>query len=241
MVSLTADGRPILGLDVHDLLEIVLENVLDGFLVPAHIWTPWFSLFGSKSGFDSLEECFGDLLSSIFTLETGLSSDPAMNRLVSALDRFTFISNSDCHSPGKIGREATIFDTTFDFFAMKAALQTPCDATGHRHLAATIEFYPEEGKYYYDGHRNCDFCCAPYKIRELHGLCPVCGKPLTIGVLSRVFDLADRLVPVYPSGSPDVYSLIPLQEILAELLGVGGGQRQSWVSIGSLFNNLDRN
>jgi DNA helicase II / ATP-dependent DNA helicase PcrA len=223
--NLAADGRPILGLDVHDLLEIVLENAPDGFLVPAHIWTPWFSLFGSKSGFDSLEECFGDLLSSIFTLETGLSSDPAMNRLVSALDRFTFISNSDCHSPGKIGREATIFDTTFDFFAMKAALQSPCDATGHRHLAATIEFYPEEGKYYHDGHRNCDFCCAPYKSRELHGLCPVCGKPLTIGVLSRVFDLADRLVPVYPSGSPDVYSLIPLQEILAELLGVGVGTK----------------
>ena len=223
--NLAADGRPILGLDVHDLLEIVLENSPEGFLVPAHIWTPWFSLFGSRSGFDTVEECFGDLASHIFALETGLSSDPAMNRLVSALDRFSLISNSDCHSPEKIGREATVFDTTFDFFAMKAALQTPCDAAGHRHLAATIEFYPEEGKYHHDGHRLCDFCCDPYKSKELHGLCPVCGKPLTIGVLSRVLDLADRLAPVYPPGSPDVYSLIPLQEILAELLGVGPGTK----------------
>ena len=219
--NLAADGRPILGLDVHDLLEIVLENAPEGFLVPAHIWTPWFSLFGSRSGFDSLEECFGDLSSHIFVLETGLSSDPAMNRLVSALDRFTLISNSDCHSPEKIGREATVFDTGFNYFAMKAALQSPCDAAGHRHLAATIEFYPEEGKYYYDGHRLCDFCCDPYKSRELHSLCPVCGKPLTIGVLSRVLDLADRTAPVYAPGAPDVYSLIPLQEILAELLGMG--------------------
>ena len=223
--NLATDGRPILRLDVHDLLEIVLEKAPEGFLVPAHIWTPWFSLFGSRSGFDSVEECFGDLSSHIFALETGLSSDPTMNRLVSALDRFTLISNSDCHSPEKIGREATVFDTPFDFFAMKEALQTPCDAAGHRRLAATIEFYPEEGKYYYDGHRHCDFCCDPYKSRELHGLCPVCDKPLTIGVLSRVLELADRLTPLYPPESPDVYSLIPLQEILAELLEVGPGTK----------------
>lgn len=223
--NLAADGRPILGLDSHDLLEIVLENAPGGFLVPAHIWTPWFSLFGSKSGFDSLEECFGELSSHVFALETGLSSDPAMNRLVSALDRLTLISNSDCHSPWKIGREATVFDTRFDFLAMKAAMQTPCDAAGHRHLAATIEFFPEEGKYHQDGHRHCNFCCDPYRSRELHGRCPICGKPLTMGVLSRVLDLADRELPVYPSGAPDVYSLIPLSEILAELLGVGGGSK----------------
>jgi len=223
--NLSADGRPILGLDVHDLLEVVLEKAPAGFLVPAHIWTPWFSLFGSRSGFESVEECFGDLSSHIFALETGLSSDPAMNRLVSALDRFTLISNSDCHSPEKIGREATVFDTAFDFYAMKAALQTPCDASGHRHLAATIEFYPEEGKYHHDGHRRCDFCCDPYKSKELHGLCPVCSKPLTIGVFSRVLDLADRLAPVHAPGSPDVYSLIPLLEILAEILGVRPGTK----------------
>ncbi|MBW6521523.1 MAG: endonuclease Q family protein [Desulfoarculaceae bacterium] len=223
--NLASDGRPILGLDSRDLLEIVLEKAPGGFLVPAHIWTPWFSLFGSRSGFDSLEECFGDLSSHVFALETGLSSDPAMNRLISTLDRFTLVSNSDCHSPGKIGREATVFDTTFDFFGMKAALQIPCDESGHRHLAATIEFYPEEGKYHYDGHRLCGFSCDPYKSRELHGLCPVCGRPLTIGVLSRVLELADRQAPVFPQGAPDVYNLIPLQEILAELLGVGPGTK----------------
>ncbi|MBU0664707.1 MAG: endonuclease Q family protein [Proteobacteria bacterium] len=223
--NLAADGRPILGLDSRDLLEIVLDKAPGGFLVPAHIWTPWFSLFGSRSGFDSVEECFGDLTSHIFSLETGLSSDPAMNRLISALDHYTLISNSDCHSPGKLCREANVFDTTFDFFAMKAALQNPCDASGHRHLAATIEFFPEEGKYHYDGHRKCGFCCDPYQSRELHGLCPVCGKPMTIGVLSRVLCLADRQSPVFPSGAPDVYSLIPLQEILAELLGVGPGAK----------------
>jgi uncharacterized protein (TIGR00375 family) len=223
--NLAADGRPILGLDSRDLLEIVLEKAPGGFLVPAHIWTPWFSLFGSRSGFDSIEECFGDLSSHVFALETGLSSDPAMNRLVSALDRFTLISNSDCHSPGKIGREATVFDTRFDFFGMKTALQNPCDASGHSYVAATIEFFPEEGKYYHDGHRLCNFCCDPYKSRTLQGLCPVCGKPLTIGVLSRVLDLADRLSPVFPPGAPDVYNLIPLQEILAELLGVGPGTK----------------
>lgn len=223
--NLCADGRPLLGLDSRDLLEIVLENSPSGFLVPAHIWTPWFSLFGSKSGFDSVEECFADLSSHIFALETGLSSNPEMNRLVSALDRFTLISNSDCHSPWKIGREATVFDTSFDFFAIKSALQTPCDASGHRHLAATVEFFPEEGKYHYDGHRSCDFCCAPAMSRELHGVCPICGKPLTVGVLSRVLDLADRQTPLHLPDAPVVYSLIPLQEILAELLGVGPGSK----------------
>ncbi len=223
--NLAADGRPILGLDSRDLLEIVLDKAPGGFLVPAHIWTPWFSLFGSRSGFDSLEECFGDLTSHIFSLETGLSSDPAMNRLVSNLDHYTLISNSDCHSPWKMCREANVFDTTFDFFAMKSALQTPCNASGHRHLAATIEFFPEEGKYHHDGHRNCGFCCDPCKSRDLHGICPVCGKPMTIGVLSRVLDLADRQSPVFPAGAPDVCSLIPLQEILAELLGVGQGTK----------------
>jgi uncharacterized protein (TIGR00375 family) len=223
--NLAADGRPILGLDSRDLLEIVLDKTSGGFLVPAHIWTPWFSMFGSRSGFNSVEECFGDLAAHVFALETGLSSDPAMNRLISALDQYTLVSNSDCHSPGKLCREANVFDTSFDFFAMKAALQTPCDASGHRHLAATIEFFPEEGKYHHDGHRNCGFCCDPYQSRELHGLCPVCGKPMTIGVLSRILDLADRQSPVFPAGAPDVYSLIPLQEILAELLGVGAGTK----------------
>lgn len=219
--NIESDGRPILGLDSRDLLEIVLELAPQGFLVPAHIWTPWFSLFGSKSGFDSIEECFGDLSSHIFCLETGLSSDPEMNRLISALDRFSLISNSDCHSPAKLCREANIFTTGFDYFSLREALKSPCDEQGNQRFTATIEFYPEEGKYHHDGHRKCDFCCDPYRTRELDGKCPVCAKPMTVGVHSRVIDLADRTEPLYPKGSPGVHSLIPLQEVLGELLGVG--------------------
>lgn len=219
--NLNADGRPILGLDSRNLLEIVLEQAPQGFLVPAHIWTPWFSLFGSKSGFDSIEECYGDLSSHVFALETGLSSDPAMNRRISALDRFTLISSSDCHSPAKICREATIFDTDFDYYAMKNALQVPVDKTGHRHLAATIEFFPEEGKYFHDGHRQCHFRCTPQQTKKLGGICTVCGKPLTVGVLSRVEALADRQKPNFPPNAPAVHSLIPLQGLLSELLHLG--------------------
>ncbi len=218
--NIEADGRPILGLDSHDLLEILLEECPQGFLVPAHIWTPWFALFGSKSGFDTIEECFGDLTSHIFALETGLSSDPEMNRLVSALDKFTLISNSDCHSPGKLGREANIFATDFNYFAMRDAIKNP--ETG---FTATIEFYPEEGKYHLDGHRKCGVCLEPLESSRINDICPVCGKPLTIGVSHRVFALADRQKPVYPSGSPQVYSLIPLPEVLGEIAGYGPGSK----------------
>ena len=219
--NLGSDGRPILGLSSRDLLEILLENANHGFLVPAHIWTPWFSLFGSKSGFDCLEDCFEDLSGHIFALETGLSSDPAMNRLISSLDTYTLISNSDCHSPGKLCREANVFNTGFDFYALREAIKSPCDSNGRQHFTATIEMYPEEGKYHHDGHRKCGFCCFPTKSRALDGRCPHCGKQLTIGVLSRVMDLADRESPLYPEGAPAVYSLIPLQEILSEIVQVG--------------------
>lgn len=224
--NIESDGRPILGLDSRDLLEILLEKAPDGFLVPAHIWTPWFSLFGSKSGFDRLEDCFGDLSHHIFALETGLSSDPEMNRLISALDRYTLISNSDCHSPGKLCREANIFDTDFDFYAMKEAIRTPCGPDGRQRFLATVEFYPEEGKYHHDGHRKCGFCCDPYRSRELSNICPECGRPVTIGVLSRVIELADRQVARFPEGSPGVFSLIPLAEILSEIFGVGAGSKK---------------
>ena len=219
--NISADGRPILGLDSRNLLEILLEKADQGFLVPAHIWTPWFSLFGSKSGFDSIEECFGDLSHHIFALETGLSSDPEMNRLISALDRFTLISNSDCHSPAKLGREANIFTTGFDYFSLRKALQAPVNEAGQQVFAATVEFYPEEGKYHCDGHRKCQVCLEPQETRKVRGLCPACGKPMTIGVLHRVMELADRDRPVYPPGSPQVHSLIPLHEIVAELLDCG--------------------
>ena len=219
--NLESDGRPILGLDARELLAIFLDNAPDGFFVPAHIWTPWFSLFGSKSGFDALEECFGDLSPEIFALETGLSSDPDMNRCVSALDRYTLISNSDCHSPAKLGREANIFTAQLSFGAMKEAIANPVDGKGRQRFAATIEFYPEEGKYHCDGHRKCEICLEPDQTRKLDSICPVCGRPLTIGVLHRVTDLADRDSPFYPDHSPGVHSLIPLPEIFSELHGVG--------------------
>ncbi len=215
--NIESDGRPILGLDVRNLLEILLEEAEHGFMVPAHIWTPWFSLFGSKSGFDSIEECFEDLSSHVFALETGLSSDPEMIRTISALDRFTLISNSDCHSPSKLGREANLFDTEFNFFSMKNALQYPASSG----FKGTIEFYPEEGKYHQNGHRRCGVCLSPKETKKIAGLCPVCNKPLTIGVMHRISELADRKRPVFSEGGDRFISLIPLVEILSEIIGVG--------------------
>jgi DNA helicase II / ATP-dependent DNA helicase PcrA len=221
--NIRSDGRPILGLDSRDLLEIVLTCSPDAFMVPAHIWTPWFSIFGSRSGFDSIEECFGDISSEIFALETGLSSDPDMNRLVSGLDRFALISNSDCHSPSRLGREANIFDTGFDFYSLKDALKQNI----YPAFQGTVEFFPEEGKYHFDGHRSCSVCLDPVETRKLPGLlCPVCGSQLTIGVHHRVTELADRPSPLYKQDSPKVFSLVPLPEILSEIHGVGPASKQ---------------
>ena len=236
--NLESDGRPILGLDSRILLEILLENAPQGFLVPAHIWTPWFSLFGSKSGFDTIEECFGDLSKQIFALETGLSSDPDMNRCISALDRFSLISNSDCHSPAKLGREANIFNAGFDFFAMQEAIRHPVDDQGHQNFSATIEFYPEEGKYHCDGHRKCGVCLEPARTVKEKGICPQCGRPLTIGVLYRVMELADRSTPVYPDGSPAVHSLVPLPELLGELFNTGAATKKVAGVYGKLINEF---
>ena len=227
--NIESDGRPILGLDARDLLEIVLTESEHGFMVPAHVWTPWFSLFGSKSGFDRLEDCFGDLAEHIFALETGLSSDPEMNRLVSALDRYTLISNSDCHSTGKLGREANIFSCPLDFHAIKQALKAP-----EQGLAATIEFFPEEGKYHLDGHRKCGVSLEPRQSAALGNICPQCGRPLTIGVLSRVWELADREEPLFPKNAPGVHSLIPLPEVLAEILSCGPATKK----VGKLYSQL---
>ncbi|HHD62945.1 MAG TPA: DNA helicase II [Desulfobulbaceae bacterium] len=234
--NLESDGRPILGLDARNLLEIFLEQGPGGFFVPAHIWTPWFSLFGSKSGFDALEECFSDLSSEIFALETGLSSDPDMNRCISAFDGYTLISNSDCHSPAKLGREANIFDTDFSFSALQQALRSPTNESGRQTFTGTIEFYPEEGKYHCDGHRKCQTCFNPEETLKRNGLCPVCGKPVTVGVLHRVMEFADRKSPVYPENAPAVYSLIPLPEILSELHGVGPGSKTVLRSYAQLIN-----
>lgn len=219
--NLESDGRPILGLDSRNLLEILLEQAPEGFLVPAHIWTPWFSLFGSKSGFNYIEECFGDLSGHVFALETGLSSDPQMNRMISGLDRFSLISNSDCHSPQKLGREANLFNTEFDFFSMRDSLKKTEDGG----FLGTIEFFPEEGKYHLDGHRKCGVCLEPEETRKINSVCPACNKPLTVGVLHRVMELADRKKTDYPSTFPPFYSLIPLPEVLSEIIGIGPGSK----------------
>jgi len=216
MGNINSDGRPILGLDSRSLLETVLDSSEDGYIIPAHIWTPWFSVLGSKSGFDSIEECYEDLSPHIFAVETGLSSDPAMNWQVSSLDKYTLVSNSDAHSASKLAREATIFDCSPDYFSVKNALKTGNGYVG------TVEFFPEEGKYHEDGHRKCNVCLTPAETKELNGICPVCNKPLTIGVSYRVSELADKKegCPPPPKAGK-VLSLVPLAEILSEIAGVG--------------------
>ncbi len=220
--NIKSDGRPILGLDARDLLEEVLSTSDDSFLIPAHIWTPWFSLLGSKSGFDSIEECFEDLTSYVFAVETGLSSDPAMNWRVSGLDKVTLISNSDAHSPFKMGREANLFNTSLSYSAIKEAIRTG----DPEQFLGTIEFYPEEGKYYLDGHRNCNVRLWPNETRKQKGKCKVCQKPLTLGVLYRVEELSDRLEDEKPQEQRSFYNLIPLTEILSEILNVGPGSKK---------------
>ncbi|MDZ7261973.1 MAG: endonuclease Q family protein, partial [candidate division KSB1 bacterium] len=215
--NLAADGRPILGLDSRALLELVLEVHPQAFLVPAHIWTPWFSILGSQSGFDSIEECFDDLTPHIFALETGLSSDPAMNWRLSHLDRFALISNSDAHSPAKLAREANVFNTELSYPAILEALKTK----NPERFLGTIEFFPEEGKYHYDGHRKCGTRMAPRETLAYNGLCPVCGRPVTVGVMHRVESLADRKEGEKPPGALPFRSLIPLPEIIAEVQDVG--------------------
>ena len=215
--NLKADGRPVLGLDAKELLKIVLDISPQIFVVPAHAWTPWFSVFGSKSGFDSLEECFEDLTKEIFAIETGLSSDPPMNWRLSCLDKITLISNSDSHSPQKIGREANVFDTDLNYSAIVEAIKKK----DKERFLYTIEFFPEEGKYHYDGHRLCGLSFSPQETKKYQGICPRCKKPLTIGVLNRVEQLADRPEGFRPENAIPFKSLIPLQEIIAEVLRQG--------------------
>ena len=220
--NIHSDGRPILGLDARDLLEIILEADDHTFLIPAHIWTPWFSALGSKSGFDSIKACFCDLTEHIFALETGLSSDPPMNWRVSALDRFTLVSNSDAHSPMKLGREANFFDTDLSYYAIQTALKNHDSQT----FLGTFEFYPEEGKYHVDGHRKCRVRLLPNETLVLGNICPVCAKPLTLGVLNRVEQLADRPEGKKPEHAGVYHNLIPLEHILSELLKVGPASKK---------------
>jgi DNA helicase-2/ATP-dependent DNA helicase PcrA len=218
--NVASDGRPILGLDARFVLELVLEIDPQALVIPAHIWTPWFSVLGSKSGFDSLEECFGESTAHIYAVETGLSSDPAMNWRVSGLDRFVLISNSDAHSPQKLAREANIFHVAPTYPELAQALRT------REGFGGTLEFFPQEGKYHLDGHRSCGLRLSPEEANRLGGLCPHCGKPLTLGVVHRVLDLADRQNGARPAEARPFESLICLPEILGEVLGVGPGSKK---------------
>ena len=219
--NIHSDGRPILGLDCHDLLEIILELSPQAVYVPAHIWTPHFSLFGAFSGFDTVEECFEDLTPYIHAMETGLSSDPPMNWRVSALDRYQLISNSDAHSPAKLGREANLFDIPLSYDGLSRAIQTG------QGLYGTIEFFPEEGKYHMDGHRKCNLCLTPSDTLKYNGICPVCGRKITIGVSHRVEELSDREEGYIRENAKLFESLVPLPEVI----GASSGHSASSVKV----------
>ncbi len=215
--NLSSDGRPILGIPAKDLLKMVLDISPDCLFVPAHIWTPWFSLFGSKSGFNSLEECFDDYSKHIFAVETGLSSDPEMNWRLSALDSVTLLSNSDAHSPGKLGREANVFNCKMDYFEIMDTIRKK----DRSRFLYTIEFFPEEGKYHYDGHRSCNISFSPAETKKNGYSCPVCKKQLTVGVMNRVDELADRPYGFIPDNAIPSKHLVPLVEIISNAFGSG--------------------
>ncbi len=219
--NIRSDGRPILGIASRDLLEIALEAGSDTAFIPAHIWTPWFSVLGERSGYDTIAECFGDLSGEIFAVETGLSSDPPMNWLCSFLDGYTLVSNSDAHSPEKLGREANLFDAALSYSSIISAMR----GEGDQRFLGTIEFFPQEGKYHLDGHRKCGICWTPRETAEHGGICPVCGKKVTVGVLNRVMQLADRRDPEERPARHSYFCLTPLKNLLAEIKGINPGSK----------------
>ena len=218
--NIHSDGRPILGMDSHDLLEMMLDVCPEGILIPAHIWTPHFSVLGAKSGFDSVEECFEELAPYIHALETGLSSDPAMNWRISKLDRYQLVSNSDAHSPSKLGREANLLDIDCSYEGLYRAIQTG------EGLEGTVEFFPEEGKYHFDGHRKCGVSLSPVEAERLGGICPVCGKKLTMGVDHRVEQLADRAEGFVKKDGKKYESLVPLPEVISTCMGYSAASKK---------------
>jgi len=233
--NLSADGRPILGLDAKELVKIVLNVNENCLIVPAHCMTPWFGIFGSKSGFDSVEQCFEDYSKYIYALETGLSADPFMLWRIPDGRRLTLISNSDAHNPQNLGREANVFEgEKLTYNTIIEAIKKRNDSHLPLRLTSTIEFYPEEGKYHYDGHRNCNICFSPKETRKYNGICPKCGKPLTIGVLSRVEQLADKEEGFIPENSIPFKSLVPLKEIIAESLSLGKESK----TVGQIYEDL---
>ncbi|MFZ3054981.1 MAG: endonuclease Q family protein [Minisyncoccales bacterium] len=217
--NLKSDGRPILGLDAKELVKIVLNVSSDCMVIPAHCMTPWFGLFGSKSGFDSLEECFEEMSSSIYAIETGLSADPAMLWRLPDVRKISIISNSDAHSPEKIGREANVFDVELSYYAIVEAIKTK------KGFLETIEFYPQEGKYFGDGHRACNIYMNSKDSKTYNEICPICGKPLTIGVMNRIEKLADKPEGFIPENVIPFRSIVPLKEIIGEALDVGPGTK----------------
>ncbi|MGC8660771.1 MAG: endonuclease Q family protein [Desulfomonilaceae bacterium] len=255
--NLNSDGRPILGLDSKDVLNMALETSEKSFVIPAHIWTPWFSVLGSKSGFESIHECFEDLTDYVIGLETGLSSDPEMNFRVSELDSFTLVSNSDTHSPSRLGREVNIFIGEPSYQSIREGLRrggagcrTGANFLGPRQsvmedrrlrngapgFLGTIEFFPEEGKYHMDGHRKCGVRLVPDQTESLGGKCPVCGHPVTVGVMNRVNQLADRPVGYIPKKAGYYWRMLPLIEIIADCLGCGVQTKKA----GELYQKLIR-
>ena len=222
--NLRSDGRPILGMDAKTFVKIVADHCPQCVVIPSHIWTPWFSLFGANSGFDAIEDCFEEMTPFIFALETGLSSDPPMNWKLSALDKYSLISNSDAHSPSKIGREANVFDTEFSYPGLIDAIKSKDPDK----FLYTVEFFPEEGKYHYDGHRKCGVLLSPRESMQHNKVCPVCGRKLTIGVMHRVEELADR-ERAEPSPFRVPYkNLIPLNEIIAQALEKTSDCKSVW-------------
>lgn len=217
LANLLSDGRPIFTISAKKLAEIVFSASNECLLIPCHVWTPWFSIFGSNNGFDSIEQCFEEYSRNIFAIETGLSSDPSMNWMVSALDKVVLISNSDAHSPSRIGREANVFNAELTYKAVYDAIK----AKDTNKIISTIEFFPEEGKYHFDGHRNCNVCLSPKETLKLKNLCPKCGKKLTIGVMNRIYELADRAEDFVPNNAAPFKKIVPLAEILSEVLDKG--------------------
>jgi len=232
--NISSDGRPILGLDSYDLLKIALDADAKSLFVPAHIWTPWFSALGSMGGFDSMQDAFGDLTKYVHAVETGLSSDPPMNWRLKELDDFILISNSDAHSPAKLGREANVFDTEFSYEGIYKALSDKAD----KGLASTLEFFPEEGKYHYDGHRNCGVRWHPKETLKNAGICSGCGKPVTVGVMSRVETLGDREDGIKSKRWRPFKSIVPLPEMIAEARGVGSASKAVQEAYMSILNKL---
>jgi uncharacterized protein (TIGR00375 family) len=219
--KLSSDGRPIFGFSAKDLVKMILDISPDCLVVPAHAWTPWFSIFGANSGYDSIEECFGEMSKYIYVIETGLSSDPEMNWRLSLLDGITLISNSDAHSPNRIGREANVFNCSLDYREIVEALKNK----DRKKFLFTIEFFPEEGKYHFDGHRNCGVIFSPSQTRMHNYICPKCNKKLTIGVMHRVEELSDRPEGYVPKNAIPSIHLIPLEEIIAEAMGYKVGTK----------------